>query len=124
MNELKFRLALEDKGIEWDLSDKIVDLVNEYLIEDHDKSLDKVEDARDEIQYQADRGLDSVENLDALVGDLEIYTTPVEGETLEDLQGEIKNLVWLFAREVDESKGRFREISTTSEDLDTNPQTR
>src|SRR5690625_1644077 len=124
MNELKFRLALEDKGIEWDLSDKIVDLVNEYLIEDHDKSLDKVEDARDEIQYQADRGLDSVENLDALVGDLEIYTTPVEGETLEDLQGEIKNLVWLFAREVDEIKGRFREISTTSEDLDTNPQTR
>lgn len=124
MNELKFRLALEDKGIEWDLSDKIVDLVNEYLIEDHDKSLDKVEDARDEIQYQADRGLDAVENLDALVGDLEVYTTPVEGETLEDLQGEIKNLVWLFAREVDEIKGRFREISTTSEDLDTNPQPR
>lgn len=108
----------------WDLSDKIVDLVNEYLIEDHDKNLDKVKDARDEIQYQADRGLDSVENLDALVGDLEVYTTPVEGETLEDLQGEIKNLVWLFAREVDEIKGRFREISTTSEDLDTNPQTR
>ena len=101
--ELKFKLALEDEGINWDQAERIINLTHRHLMSAHNERANQAEEDREEINLLAYRGKEVAEILDAgLLADLEALSKPQPDgeETLEDLQEALAEVVQMYSLDV------------------------
>lgn len=99
MHYTKFKLELEDIGVDWDQAEKVVDLAMDYVGSEMQGRIDKGNERLDEILYEAEGGVGAAESLEGLLHDLETFTEPVEGETVEDLQRALKEYLRMLAED-------------------------
>lgn len=101
--ELKFKLALEDEGINWDQAEAVVDLAHRHMMSEHIERANQAEEDREEINLLAFRGRETAELLDeGLLSDLEALSKPLQDgeETLEDLQDALADVVQMYSLDV------------------------
>lgn len=111
--ELKFKLALEDEGIDWNQAEVVVELVHQHLMTEHIERVDQAEKDREEINLLAYRGREVAEVLtEGLLADLEALSKPLSDgeETLEDLQRALAEVVAMYSSDASIVRENFNDI--------------
>lgn len=111
--ELKFKLALEDEGIDWNQAEVVVELVHQHLMTEHIERADQAEKDREEINLLAYRGREVAEVLiEGLLADLEALSKPLSDgeETLEDLQRALAEVVAMYSSDASIVRENFNDI--------------
>lgn len=111
--ELKFKLALEDEGINWNQAEAVVELTHRHLLAEHIEREDQAEKDREEINLLAYRGREVAEVLDeGLLADLKALSKPLPDgeETLEDLQEALAEVVRMYSMDVSAVRESLNDI--------------
>lgn len=102
--ELKFKLALEDEGINWDISERVLDQVDLHLTTGFHEEIGKMEDDLNEIHSLASRPREVSDILDeGLLADLEALAKPLpdgKEETVEELREALAEIVEMYSLDV------------------------
>ena len=112
--ELKFKLALEDEGINWDQAEKILGLVEHHLLSEHIEKVNKARDILNEVNLTAYSARHTVERWDnGLLEDLKALSKPLpdgEDETVEELQAALAEVISTFRYDAEEVVTELEEI--------------
>jgi len=113
--ELKFKLALEDEGINWDISERVLDQVDLHLTTGFHEEIGKMEDDLNEINSLAYTARETVRGWDeGLLIDLEALAKPLpdgEEETVEELREALAEVVAMYRYDA-------RDVYTSLKDIE------
>lgn len=115
MQEVKFRLALEDEGLTWDESESVVELAGEHLTVEADARADGLRLDMDEVRAEAGRAAEGLSMLAMMLDDLETLADPYDTDTVESLCKAIQEIVEGYADDLKAAERAVEQIHSLAE---------